>query len=299
MCSSTKFTRPRSTDLDNSNTLIVGLTSNAHANVLTANSLNYSNVIYFSLLSNVESVSEVTSGATARITQIVSNTQIRVSDIKGHFNSNDTIYDTATNAYANVVSIYISNGQIDATTDFGHKFTQTCRIPLTVVTGDYQVLETVTQQYANGTGTVLSYNDDIDVVITSSNGTFSTGDIVTDGTSGATAIVRYANSSYAKCTARDGTFSSSHTVTNQLNIGGTIDAVYPVLVLYNVYNIFATGNNDIVGSSSGAFGKAELTGTIMYPELVRGSGTASYIENVEPFERSTTSSEKINIVIKF
>lgn len=284
---------------NDSNTTIVGLTSNAHANVLTSNNGANSRVSYFTISSAVESASEVTSGATATIQQIISNTSIRVSNIRGHFNANDILYDTLSNAYANVVSIAIANGNQDATTNFGHAFNQTCRITLNSNTGAFQQFEKVTQEVTNGVGTVLSFNTDQDLVVTASNGTFNTGDIITSNTTSATAIVLYANSSYVRCTAVDGIFGNNDVITNQLSIGGTISAVYPALVLYNVYNIFASGTNVISGANSGATGVALQSNTIIYPELVRESGSTTYIENIVPFERSNGSIEKINIVIKF
>lgn len=298
-------TAANSTNLPN--TVIYGLTSGANATVLTLNGSNESSVSYFSIFSNVQSVSEITSGATASIRQTVNNTVIVLSDIKGHFNANDTLYDATINAYANVVSISIANGNIDATTNFGHKFNQTCRIPLHSNSGlTFSPFETVVQEVSNAAGTVLSYNVDRDIVVTAANGTFSPGDVITSsnvGTNTATAIVTYAStingSYYVRCTAANGTIGLGETVTNQLDVGGTIANVYPALVLYNVYNNFDSSEYQIVGQTSGAFGKSNIVDTIVYPELVRGSGMTSYLENVVAFERSNGSVEKINIVIKF
>ena len=283
------------------NTSVLGLTSGATANIVTtaANGMVNSSVAYFSLLSNVQSVSEITSGAYATIISISNNTTVRLSNLLGHFNANDTLYDSQTNTYANVVSIYVSNGSIDATTNFGHSFNQTCRIPLTANSGIFTPFEQVTQAYSNGTGTVLTYNKDVDLVLTVPTGTFINGDKLTGNTTGACAIVLWANNSYVRCTNLNGTFANNEIVKNQLLVQAQITNVYPALVLYNVYNIFSTGNNTITGATSGATGVNTLTNTILYPELIRGSGTTSYLENIVPFTRSNTSTEKINIVIKF
>jgi hypothetical protein len=283
------------------NTTVIGLISNAHAQVLTtaANNTSNSTVSYFKLLSNVEIFSDNNTGASATITQVVSNTQIRLSNILGHINGNDYVYDSVSNAYANIVSIYTSNGNIDKTSTFGHDFNQTCRIPLTSNTGAFSQFETVTQAYSNATGTVLTFNVDRDLVLSSTNGTFTTGDTLTDSNTSATAVVLLANSSYVRLTAANGVFGIGHTVVNQLNVGGLVSNVYPALVLYNVYNNFATGNNLIVGANSGSTGVTTLANTIVFPDLVRGSGYTSYLENILPFQRSNTSNEKINIVIKF
>ena len=181
------------------NTTVIGIISNAHAQVLTtaANSSANSTVSYFNLLSNVEILSDTNTGASAKITQQISNTQIRVSNIVGHVNGNDYIFDSVTNAYATISSIYVANGSVNGTSNFIHAFNQTCRIPLTSNTGPFIQFEKVVQNSTNATGTVLSFNTDRDLVITSSNGTFSSGDTLTDSNTGATAIVLFANSSYA------------------------------------------------------------------------------------------------------
>lgn len=284
-------------ETNNANTVVVGLLSNAHANVISTNS----RISRFQVLSDVESISEITSGATATIEQVVSNTSIRISNIRGHFNANDIVYDAVTNAYANVVSITTSNGRVDSTENFGHAFTQTCRIPLTSNTGQFMQFEKVVQEASNGTGTVMSANTDIDIELSAepTPSPFSIGDVLTETTTGATAVVMFANNTYIKCTSVNGSFVPSHTVENQLSSSATITDVYPALVLYNVYNIFSTGSNPIVGQTSGARGLSETSNTIVYPELVRNSGTVSYLENIVPFERSNGSVEKINIVIKF
>jgi hypothetical protein len=285
---------------NNSNTAIKGLTSGAQANVLTtaANNMANSSVSYFRLLSDVESVSEVTSGATATISQIISNTSIRVSNIKGHFNANDTLLDATTNAYANVVTITIANGAINATSDFGHKFTQTCRIPLTSNTGAFQQFEDVTQNSSNAVGTVLSFNSDRDIMLSSNLVSVINGDMLTS-TSGGTAIALYSNGIYIRCVGANGTIAAGDTLSKGNTTVGTISNTYPVLVLYNVYGDFSEGNNQIVGSNSGAIGVSSLANTIWQPELVRNSGLTTYLENILPFERSNTSVEKINIIVKF
>jgi len=288
--------------VNNSNTSIIGLRSGARANVMTTQvgGMTNSSVSYFRLLSNVEAVSEVTSGATATITQIVSNNSIRVGNIKGHFNANDILSDATTNAYANVVTIRIANDSVDATTDFGHKFTQTCRIPLTSNNGTFQQFEVVTQQTSNGTGTVMTWNNDRDILLSSNAIDVNTGDYL-HSTTGGTAIALSSNGIYIKCTAANGTIGVGDVLYNGSNTAiGNVTSVYSALVLYNVYNIFETSTSyQIVGANSGANGLTTLEGAITYPELVRDSGQTTYIENIMPFERSNTSSEKVNIIIKF
>lgn len=286
--------------LNDSNTTIRGLFSNAQANVLTtaANNTANSTVSYFKLLSNVQSVSEVTTGAVATVSQVTGNTTVRLTDIRGHFNANDTLYDSVVNAYANVVSITIANGMIDSTTNFGHTFSQICRVPLSSNSGTFQAYEEVRQDTANAYGTVLSFNVDRDILVTSNAVAVINGDLL-NSTSGGTAVAVYSNGVYIRCTAANGTISPGDTLKKGNTTIGTVANCYPVLMIYNVYNDFEISNNDIVGSTSGAVGKCTVPNSIWHPELVRNSGSTTYIENIIPFERSTTSSEKINIIIKF
>ena len=130
--------------------------------------------------------------------------------------------------------------------------------------------------------------------------TLTVGDTLTDSNTTATAVVLYSNASYIRCTAKNGAFNVGDTVVNQVSVGGTVSNVYPALVLYNAYGTFSTSsNNALVGASSNATGLTTIANTMTYPDLVRGSGATSYLENILPFTRSNTSSEKINIVIKF
>jgi hypothetical protein len=271
---------------------IFGLHSKAAANTRTAN------VSYFQLLSNTESIINQTSGATASLVQAVSNTQIRISTIEGNFSAGDRIYDPVTNSYANIVSILVANGSVDATANFGSYFNQVYRLTLASNTGAYTKFERVTQAGSNASGMVISTNNEIDLVLVSSNGTFTPGDVVTDATSGATALVRQANnvSFELKLTGVAGTFTAGHTVTNQQSKGGVVANAYSVIVLSDAIGRFQASNSAVVGVTSGA---SSLIGHILYPDLERNSGSTIYLENMIPFSRSNTSNEKINIVIKF
>ena len=281
---------------NNANDHIYGLYSNTSANTRVAN------VSHFKLLSNNEVVTDLTTGATATISQIISNTSIRLTNITGHINAGDLLFDAVTNTSATITGMSIANGAVDASSNFGHKFTQTCRIPLTTnSTVAFQVSEYVNQQYSGGFGKVFSYNTDFDITLASSNGTFAVGDTLTDANTSATAIVTFANNTsfYYRCTAQNGSFNAGDTIKNQLNFGGASANVYPALVLTDVNGLFSTGSNPIIGNTSGASGLSSITGSILFPELVRNSGETSYLENLTPFTRSNTSTETVNIVIKF
>ena len=278
---------------------IIGLTSNTTANVATAN------VIYFSLLSNAEIIRQSNTMATGKIVSVNSNTQLLLTGVTGDFAANDVIYDPVTNAYANVTSIYVANGTQEVTYSFADKFTQTLRIPLTTNTAAFEQFEYVRQNVTNAYGKVISDgNSDIDIQITGLiGGTFSVGNVIQSQNTFANAVVSFANSSYLRLTAADGDFYSGDIIINNLSVSATVANVFPALVLNDLSseNQFQSGvlSSNIVGQSSGAIGKCIEDDVILYPDLVRDSGTVIYMENLEPFELSNTSKETIKLVIKF
>jgi len=272
---------------------IRGLSSNTTANVFIANVITFS-------VSNVVIVSETISNAQAQIIQ-ANNTVLKLTNVSGRFDANDIVYDSVINAYANVTAIYTVNNTVNSTTNFGRKFSQVARITISSNTGGFVVGETVTQAVTLASGTIISTNTDIDVMFTNSNGAFSVGNRVTDSTSNANGIVTFANNTYLRITSKNGVFASGHRIINNVNIGADINNVYPALVLNDVSgsNKFQTGANVIIGEQSGAIGKSEIATTIIYPELVRDSGSVVYLENIAPVTRTATSKEKINLIIKF
>lgn len=282
---------------------LYGFSSNTTANVTSAN------ISYFQELSTVEIVNEkvdgiVNSGSIyGQIDQIISNTQIRLTNVAGRFQANALLYDTTTNSYANVASIFIGNGTIDATSTFGLNFSQLARLPLSTNTGSYVVGERIIQEVVNASATVMSTNTDFDISYTNANGSFNVGDYISTNTLTGNGIVTYANSSYLRITAANGTFESIGTqrLINNLNIGADIVNVYSVLVLNDVSPVanFQTGQYVINGQTSKAVGRNLLSNTISYPELVRNSGSVIYLENIAPLTRANTTKEQVNLIIKF
>lgn len=280
-----------------SNDNIIGLTSETTANVAAAN------VIYFSILSDIEIVTQGNTLASATLLALNSNTQLRLTNVDGDFAANDTLYSSTSNAYANVVSLYGSNGKIEITSSFAKKFSQTLRIPLTTNTAPYEQYETVKQDVTLASGVVISNNNEYDVQLTNLVGSFSVGNIIENSNTGATAICTFANSTYLRLTNASGPFYDNDEVLN--NLGATADCsnVFPVLVLVDIdpENEFQTGplSANIVGLTSETLGRCEISNLIVFPDLVRDSGTVLYMENVPPFELSNTSREDVKLVIKF
>jgi hypothetical protein len=147
---------------------------------------------------------------------------------------------------------------------------------------------------------VLTWNVDRDIVISSNAVAVNNGEYL-HSTSGGTAIALSSNGLYIKCTAANGTFGVGDVLYNHSNtVVGNVTSSYSALVLYDVYGTFETSTSyRLIGANSGATGLTTIENTMWYPELVRNSGMTSYLENITPFQRSNTSSEKINIIIKF
>ena len=282
----------------NTQQAIYGLSSGATSNVITAD------VNYFSLLSNAEYVTESGTKMSARINQVISNTSIRLTDIYGHLNVNDILYDTTSNAYANVVSITTANGIVDSSANFGHRFNQSARITLSSNTDAYELYEVVTQQNTSippvvvAQGRVYSTTDEVDLDISISTGSFSVGQELT-AMDGGTGIITFANSSYLKLTGASGSWFVSDTI-NTITGEGSINAYYPCLVLHDVQQTLSESSEfRLVGANSGAIGVVTLPLAIKHPDLIRETGKVLYTNNILPFEKAADSQEEFRLVIKF
>lgn len=297
--------------------LVYGLSSDYSANCKVATTK------YFSLSANLEAIADLTLGGTGQINQIISNNQIRMTEVVGIFAVNDGLYEASTNTYANVTAIYMSNGTVDVSSTFGQKFDQTARITLTSNTDNYEKYEYVTQNTSFATGMVISTTDELDLVYdTTAN--FVVGEVIYNRTTGSNAIVTFANTSakYLKLTSvyTDGfnettnkPFNIGDTITNYANTKSTtINSLYSVLVIGDVN--FISGANttpysgvftvdsvgyEIVGNTTGAVGYATLENSIKLPDFVRESGKVVYLENISPFTKTANTTEQIKLVIKF
>lgn len=299
---------------------IFGLTSNYTANC------KYSEVNYFSLSANVESISDITVGGSGQINQILSNTQIRLTDTLGSFSVGDRVYEPITNAYANIVSIYTSNGTIDSSANYGQRINQTARITLSSNTENYSQFEYVTQNTSFATGRVISTTDELDLVYNTST-PFVIGDVVYNRTTGSNAVVIFANNSsnYIKLSGVYTTgfnettnkpFNPNDLITNSSNTKSTtINKVYNVLVVDDVNYISGPNTTpylgvftndgagyEIVGNTSGSVGYSNLQNSIKLPDLVRDTGKVVYFDNVgnSPyFAKTSNSTEQVKLIIIF
>lgn len=289
---------------------ILGLTSGANAQVTLANT------VHFTISSNVELVSETKSNAVATIQEVFANTaKIRLTNVSGRFDINDTLFDATTNASANVVGLYISNGTVDASTNFGLKFTQTVRLSLSSNSSPFLVGETITQDTTQASGTLFDSTSDLDLYFfNKSGGSFNIGDLISynsvdSGISGTCTYVYYDNvtgNGYLRLTNVVGNFTTANKILNIPGATADLKTIQSVLLLKNIktpIGKFQSGNFIIRGDTSKSIGKNQndesAFKTILYPDLIRNSGQVVYLENVSPVIRSPTSKEQINLVIKF
>jgi len=276
------------------NNVIIGLKSNAYANVITAN------LVAFSILSNTQIINETNSIATATISQVLSNNTILVSKVSGKFaNSNNCIYDLTNNATANGLTFFIGNNTSQTTT-FGNKFNQLSRVTLSSNTATlFSVGEYVNQSISNATGLVIDTTHELDLILNGLSGTFSAGIVATDANTSANATITFANSTYLKLTAVNGNFNIGDKVTC-LTGNAFITQPLTVLTIGDLFNdTNFVYNYNITGNTSGAIGVAGIANTITSPDLVRNSGSVLYINNIKPFTLGPSTKETFSTVITF
>jgi len=230
---------------------------------------------------------------------------IEVTNASGTFSIGEIIYDTSTNTYSNSAGFSLASNTKPTTFS---RFSQLGRITLASNTQSFQNNETI-QLRSYGIGSklgdavVYSNVDDIDLTFTGNTIPFSQNETITQNTSEATGIMRFANSTYMKLTNISGQFSnqSGYFITGSTSgANSAVSRVYPVLVISDVDGTWATSNtNYVIGVTSGANGYVSLSNTIIYPELVRDSGEVLYIENREYIERTPTTKETVRLLIKF
>jgi len=241
-----------------------------------------------------------TTGAVGNIVS-ANTTTLRLSNVQGTFVSGITLYQTTSNAYANVTAIKTANNIKTLTFDY---FNQLTRASLSDVTGNFTVDEAIEVRTPIGTvissATVYDTSSDIDLNISGNTIAFTLFERIDYGSS-ANGVLIGANSSYLKLTNVKGSFLSGTTVTGSTSsANATVNSIKKVLVLANPDGVLSEStNNVIIGLTSNAQGYSSNPNTIVKPMLVRDTGSVLYIENISPVTRSDTSRESVNLVIKF
>jgi hypothetical protein len=267
----------------------------------------------YNLFANGDVITQETTGATAVVDEVLSNTEIRVTGVNGWFEvdspatDGQVVYNTSGNSGAYIESIKIDNNSRDVTSSYYQRFNQLTRVTLSSNTAAFEQNAEVTQTLTGAHGYIYDTSNNIDLAITNMNGVFTEGSTLIDSTSSANGYILFANTSYIKLTSVSGTFGVGHYVTTAQGGIATIGYVYPVLTISENKTQFADGNNFVYIQQtkyangypcSGVTGYHSNANTITRPDLTRDSGDLIYIENTGPITRSKTSREEIRLVIK-
>lgn len=266
----------------------IGLVSGVTGNVKTINLMS------FAITEDTQPVVQESTGSSAFLEEIVSNTELRISTVHGLIETSGDLVEPETNTHVTVTGIAVAGISVGNT--YMTRFNQTARIPLTTNTAPFTLYEEIEQESSMAKATVV-LTTDRDIEYSSANGTFSVGDVVTNsGDPSANALVFAANSTYLRLINVTGVWTAGEDIINNLDVGATIEQSYPCLVVVNVSGAFSNGDIDIVGQDSGARGRNQI-GTIIHPDLVRNTGHVLYAENLEPFDRTTTSREAMRLIV--
>jgi hypothetical protein len=273
------------------NNMIVGLTSNATANVLSTNS------VVFNITTNSQPIVQKGTNAVGYLTEVINSTMIVLANVEGKFAANQTLYDATNNTYSNSITLYVSNGTQLSTT-FGQRFSQTSRVTLSSSTPTFfSVGEYVNQTVSNAAGMVIDNSHELDFIVNNVIGVFSLGTTLTDSNTTATGVITFANNSYLKITAANGIFNVGDSITS-ITGNGNIQTINKVILLTDITTPFQY-NQNITGNTSGAVGYTSIANTITFPDLVRNSGQVLYINNVKPFTKSANTRENFYFVSAF
>jgi hypothetical protein len=309
-----------SVNLANTSTVIYGWVSDA--NTHCTNSVPS---VFSTSALGFDSIIDSSTGASAKLTEVISETFIRASNAVGSFLDNDYIYESYSNTYANIVGIYTSNGTVDSTTNYGLRFNQTARLTLSSNTRNFDLYEYVTQEVVYATGRVISKIDELDIVY-GDNIDWVVGEVLINDTTGSNAIITSVNSvaNFMSLGAVNNDsfneednkpFNVGDTIRNNDNTKNTtINTVYNVLVLDDVNSITSTsttpfigefkvsdvvGEYNVVGNTSGSVATLTLPNSVKKPDFVRESGDVIYFENVNKFDKTPESTEQLKLIIKF
>jgi hypothetical protein len=278
------------------NSSIIGLNSNATSVILNLTPKQ------FILNNNQQIMTTIGNNVVGNLSQVVSNNQIRLTNVSGKFTANQMIFDPTTNAYANATSFSSSNGYVNSTATFGLRFNQTSRLTFGSNTNNlfFANGEYVTQAATNASGLVLNNCNELDLTYNLISGVFTTGITITDMTTNANAIITFANNSYLKLTAVNGNFNVGDNI-KVISANATITAIYPVIVLSDLLNEYpfqVSSSNLVTGNTSGAQGYISIANTVSYPDLVRNTGEVLYLNTVAPFTLTPNTTQTFSLTLK-
>ena len=274
------------------NLTVIGLSSERTSTIANVN------VSEFIVVSN-SFVTQETSQAAGNVVS-ANTTTLRLTNASGTFQSNLVVFDTVSNAYANVTAVKTANNTKPLT--FGY-FNQLARVTLSQ-SGFFSNTEKVEMRTSIGTkiGSAIVYDtsNDIDLIISSNTAPFTINERI-DQNSSANGILIGANNTHLKLTNVRGTFSPSANITgNTSGANANVTSALKVITLANIDGVLnESTNNYIIGLTTNAIGYVENPNTIVRPNLVRDTGSVLYIENLSPVTRTDVSTETAKLVIKF
>lgn len=279
------------------NLTVIGLSSEKTSLIANVN------INDFTVVSNSFVVQETSEAAGNLVQRIVNGNTVtlRLTNVSGTFQNNLIVFDTASNAYANVTAVNTANNTKPLNFSY---FNQLTRATLTQLSGSFNDSEKVEMRTTIGTkiGSALVYDtsNDIDLLISSNTAPFALNERIDQNTS-ANGILIGANSTHLKLTNVKGTFTASANITgNTSSANANVTSVLKVITLANLDgNLTESTNNFIKGLTSNATGYVENPNTIVRPNLVRDTGSVLYIENISPVTRTDISTETTKLVIKF
>lgn len=271
---------------------VTGLTSETTALIANVN------VNQFVVLSN-SVVRQESTGASGSLLA-ANSTTLRLTNVSGTFQSNLVVFDTTSNAYANVTAVKIANNT--KAFSFGY-FNQVARVSLSQSTASFLDDENVEMRTSIGSkigsGLVYNANNDIDLIISSPSGSFTINERIDQGTS-ANGVLIGANSTHLKLTNVKGSFTNTSITGNSSGTTASVTNTNRVILLTDLEGLLAEStNNYVIGLTSSSVGYIENPNTIVQPNLVRDTGSVLYIENVSPVTRTDVSVESVKLIIKF
>lgn len=280
-------------DKNNANITLSDTTS------ITTSQIANVNVNRFTVTSNTTVIQE-TSRASGKLVS-ANSTLLRLTNVTGTLSVGNRVYDPTINAYANVTSITTANNTETYTFNY---FNQLSRVSLSQLTGNFIVDEDIVIKTPIGTeiatGTVYNVNNDIDLTVTYSTGSFINNEIIIQNGS-TSGVLLSANSSYLKLTNVVGSFIvGANVVGASSNTSANITQIQKVITVGGVKGTLTESNtNVIVGLTSNAQGYSASPNTIIRPTLIRDTGSVIYLENIQPVTRTSISTEAVKLVIKF
>ena len=246
---------------------------------------------------------EVT-GATG-IVKSVTGSNVVLTNVVGSFTTNLRVTDLTHGGKSNVTAIsLLSTYNAVTSNNYDISVSQTCRLTLTSNATPFTVGEQIIQYDVNenqlASGQIFDHTNDIDIVFSSSNGTFFLGQSMSQGS--ANGIVLFANSTYMKLTAVQGTFTTGTNMVGTPNgTVGNVDAIYRVINIVDVSGDFVSGNtlNQIRGQTSNTTGLNSIANTVTLPDFVKNTGKNLYIENIQPVNVTLSSTETVRITLQY